>query len=214
MDKNSISTAISKALEDKGKKKFTQTLEAVFNFRGLDTSKPENRINLDIQLPKGRGKVVPIVVFGEQSVALEAEKAGAKVFDSQGIVKLAGDKKQLKKLADVSEFVAAPNMMMVVGKNLGQVLGSRGRLPRPIVGPVPAAIEMAKSRVRLVSKGKYLPTVQCPIGSEAMSLNDLVENFEAVYEKVKNKVSEPNIASIYVKLTMGAPVKMTVIKSS
>ncbi|MDE1798064.1 MAG: 50S ribosomal protein L1 [Candidatus Micrarchaeota archaeon] len=209
MDKTTISKAIEKALEGKGKKKFTQTVEAVFNFKGLDTSKPENRVNLDIQLPKGRGKAVPVVVFGDTAVALDAQKAGAKlVLDAAGIAKLATNPAEVKRLAKECEFIAAPNLMVVVGKNLGQVLGSRGRLPRPIAGNVAEAMKMAASRVRLVTRGKYLPTVQCAIGSEAMSVPDLVENFEAVYEKVKSKVGEPAMGAIYVKLTMGTAVKV------
>jgi large subunit ribosomal protein L1 len=209
MDKTIIQTAIDKALEGKGKKKFSQTVEAIFNFKGIDTSKPENRVNLDVQLPKGRGKVVPVVVFGDTAVALEAQKAGAKaVLDAAGIAKLAANPSELKRLAKECEFISAPNMMVVVGKNLGQVLGSRGRLPRPIVGNVAEAMKNASSRVRLVTRGKYLPTVQCAIGSEAMSSSDLVENFEAVYEKVKNKVGEASMGAIYVKLTMGTAVKV------
>ncbi len=213
MDKTTITTTLEKALADKGKRKFTQSVEIIFNFRGLDTSKPENRLNLDIQLPKGRGKEVPVVVFGEQNVALEAEKAGAfKVLGTADIQKMAADKKGVKALAKTCEFVAAPNMMIVVGKNLGQVLGGRGRLPRPIVGTVQDAIKMAATRVRLVSRGKYLPTVQCLIGTENMSIADLTENFEAVYDKVKAKVTEPVIHSVYVKMSMGPSIKVEAAK--
>ena len=213
MDRITITKTLEKALEGKGKRKFTQSVEVIFNFRGLDTSKPENRLNLDIQMPKGRGKTVPVVVFGEQQVALEASRSGAhKVFGGAEIQKLAADPKELKALVKTCEFIAAPNMMMVVGKNLGQVLGSGGRLPRPIVGPVADAIKAAQTRVRLTSRGKYLPTVQCLIGSETMSIADLAENFEAAYEKVKARVTEPVIHSVYVKLSMGPAVKLEVAK--
>ena len=106
------------------------------------------------------------------------------------------------------EFIAQPSLMVAVGKSLGQVLGSRGKLPRPIIGSVKDSIEQSKRRVRLASKGKYLPVAQCLIGSETMSTDDLAENFEAAYEKVKNKVLEPNIKSVYVKLSMGKPIKI------
>ncbi len=209
MDKKKIVTALEKVLETKGKRKFTQTVEAIFNFRSIDMTKPENRINLDVILPKGRGKNVPVVVFADTGLALEAKKAGADhIYDKAGIETLKANKKELKKIASKAEFVAAPQLMVEVGKNLGQVLGGRGKLPRPIVGSAENAIKQAKSRVRIMTRGKNLPTVFCAIGTEQMSIDDLVENFEVAYEKVKDKVGESAIASTYVKLTMSPTVKV------
>ena len=209
MDKKSLTESLTKALEEKGKRKFTQSMEFIVNFRGIDFTKAENRLNLDVILPKGKGKEQKVIVFADGQVALEAKNAGAnEVIDAAGITKLASDKAHVKLLASDAEFIAQPNMMINVGKSLGQVLGARGKLPRPITGNVKDAITQAKSRVRLVSKGKYLPVAQCVIGSEAMSASDLAENFDAVFEKVKAKATEPNIKSVFVKLSMGKPVKV------
>lgn len=209
MDKKKITEAINAALAEKGKRKFTQSLEFIANFRNIDFSKPENRLNLDILLPKGRGKEQKIIVFADGQMAFDAKSAGAtEVIEGTGIAKLGADKKRLSSMAKEYEFIAQPSLMMPVGKSLGQVLGSRGKLPKPITGAVKDAIEQAKRRVRLASKGKYLPTAQCIVGSETMSAEDLAENFDAVYEKVKAKVLEPNIKSIYVKLSMGKPVRV------
>lgn len=202
--------AIDEALKDKGKRKFRQSVEAVFNFRNYDAAKPENRINVDVTLPKGKGKKAELCVFADGQIALDAKNFGiTEVYDAAGIQRLAQDKKKIKGMVKSYEFLAAPNMMVIVGKNLGQALGGRGKLPRPIVGlNTKEAFIAAQSRVRLVSKGKYLPTVQCIIGSEDMSAADLAENFEAAFEKVKAKVTEACIGSCYVKLTMGTAVKM------
>lgn len=209
MDKQMIQKALEKALESKGKRKFVQSVEAIFNLKNIDTSKPENRINLDIILPKGRGKKVDVIVFAEQQMALDAQKAGAyRVWSNADLQKIAADKKEIKKLAKSCEFIAAPNMMVNVGKLLGQVLSSKNKLPRPITGPIADAIKQAAARVRLTSRGKYLPTVSCAIGTENMDVLDLAENFEAVYEKLKSKVAESNIASAYVKLSMGPAIKI------
>jgi large subunit ribosomal protein L1 len=209
MDKKSVTERITQALEAKGKRKFTQSLEVMVNFRNIDFTKAENRLNLDILLPKGKGKEQKVVVFADGQMALDAKNAGAAdIFDGAGITKLAADKGKLAVLSKSCEFIAQPSLMIQVGKSLGQVLGARGRLPRPVVGSVKDAIAQAKSRVRMVSKGKYLPVAQCLIGSEAMPVSDLVENFYAVYDKVLAKATEPNIKSIYVKLTMGAPIKV------
>ena len=209
MDKKTINESITKALEAKGARKFTQSVEIMVNFRGIDFAKAENRLNLDILLPKGKGKDQKVVVFADGQMALDAKNAGAsEILDGAGITKLAADKGRLAILAKSCEFIAQPSLMIQVGKSLGQVLGARGRLPRPVVGSVKDAISAAKSRVRMVSKGKYLPVAQCLIGSEAMPVADIAENFSAVYDKVLAKATEPNIKSVYVKLTMGKPIKV------
>lgn len=215
MDRKSIADAITQALSDKGKRKFTQSVEFIVNFKGVDFAKAENRLNLDILLPKGKGKEQKVVVFADGQASLDAKNAGATdVIDSAGIAKLASDTPRLKALIKASEFIAQPSLMITVGKSLGQMLGSRGKLPRPITGQVKDAVEQAKRRVRMASKGKYLPVAQCLIGSEAMSVEDLADNFDAAYEKVKAKVLEPNIKSVYVKLSMGKPVKVGASKAS
>lgn len=209
MDRKTITEAITKALEDKGKRKFLQSMELMVNFRNIDFTKAENRLNLDILLPKGKGKEQKVLAFADIQVALDAKNAGAnEVVDNAGIAKLAADRKKVKEMSRVYEFIAQPNMMVQVGKSLGQVLGAKGKLPRPIVGSVKDAVEQARRRVRIASKGKYLPVAQCVIGSETMSAEDMAENFEAVYEKVKAKVLEPNIKSVFVKLSMGKPVRI------
>ncbi len=206
--KENIRKAIEKALEDKGKRKFKQSVEFIINFRGIDFKKPENRLNLSIVLPHEPPKKRKIAVFAEGQTAFDAKKAGFTVFEPQDIEELSKDKKRLKSLAKEYEFIAEPKLMVQVGKSLGQVLGPRGKLPRPIVGSLEATAKQVNSSVRIMTKGKYLPVVQCAIGTEDMSPNDLADNAEAVYEKIRAKVGDQYIKSLYVKLTMGKAVKV------
>ncbi|MEM3361770.1 MAG: hypothetical protein QXH71_03125 [Candidatus Anstonellaceae archaeon] len=215
MDRQEVIKSIQKLLDEyRGKRKFLQSVEAIINFRGVNFSKPENRINLDIVLPKGRGKENPIVIFADGQTALEAKKLGIEhIFSKEDIEKLKNDKKTLKQLAKKHEFLALPTMMVEIGKNLGQVLSTRGKLPRPIVGPVDLAIKQAKNKIRITNKGAYLPTVQFLIGTENMSAEDLAENLEAAYEKIKEKIGGAHlISSIYVKLTMSPAIKIALEK--
>ncbi len=208
MEKKQIKEALEKCFEDKGKRKFIQTVELIVNYRGIDFKKPENRINLDIILPKGRGKESTVIVFADGQPALEAKQAGAKVISGEEIPELAKNKGKLKTMADHSEFLAEPKLMAVVGKHLGQVLGTRKKLPKPLVGNVKIAIEQAKKRTRLATKGKYLPVTQCPVGSENMSIEDLTDNIETIYDQIRTKATEQNIKSVYLKLTMGKAIKV------
>ncbi len=207
--KESLKKAIEKAMEDKGKRKFKQSVEIIFNFRGIDFSKPENRVNLYIRLPKGRGKQNKVAVIGDEATLHKAKKSGADLTISPDeLPEIAKDKRKAKKLANEYIFLAQPQFIGVVAKNLGRILGPRGKTPKPLVGDVERAIKEAKDSVRIRTSGKYMPTLQTLIGTEDMSIDDLLENAEAVIDKLKQKVQMNYLKSAYVKLTMGKPAKV------
>jgi large subunit ribosomal protein L1 len=208
INEEKIKESISKALEDKGSRKFIQSVEMAVNFKNLDMSKQENRLNLDVLLPKGRGKKINIVVFADGNVAADAKAAGADfVIGSADMAKY--KKSEIKKLAKNSEFFAQPQLMVAVGKNFGQLLGGRGKVPKPLVGNVANVIKNARDSVKVRSRGKFLPVVHCAIGTEQMSPDDLAENAKAVLNAIKNKLGgDSNIKSVVFKLSMGKPIKL------
>jgi large subunit ribosomal protein L1 len=209
MEKKKLTEALNKALEEKGKRKFKQSVELIINMRGVDFSKSENRLNLDIVLPKGKGgKALKCAVFAEASVGADAKKAGADLIISPDDIPAWGEKTKAADLAENYFLLAEPKLMGVVAKSLGQYLGKRGKLPKPVVGNIAGVIERSKNSIRIVSKGKYLPVAHAFIGTEAMGTEELLENAEAVYDAVKAKVRESNIKSVYVKLTMGKPARV------
>ncbi|MFA5412712.1 MAG: 50S ribosomal protein L1 [Candidatus Micrarchaeia archaeon] len=210
MDKKKLLDAISKALEDKGKKKFVQSVEFVMNFRGVDFTKPEQRLNLDIPLPNGKGGKEPsVVVIGDENFCAEAKRSGADgtILPTELPV-LGADLAKLKALTNKSVFLAQPNQMGNVAKSIGQYLGPRGKIPKPLIGNMKDSIERTKRSVRIISKGKYLPVAHVLVGSEQMEPAKILENIDAVFEAVTKKVGQPNVKDIYVKLTMGKPVKV------
>jgi len=209
MDKKKLENALKKALEEKGKRKFKQSMEIIVNMRGIDFSKSENRLKLDIVLPKGKGgKEYKAAVFADGVMADQARKAGADLIIGPSDIPSYAEKDKAMDLADNYFLLAQPNLMGEVAKSLGQFLGKRGKLPRPITGDIRQLLETTKKSVRIVSKGRYLPTAQAFIGTEDMTTEDLLENAEAVYDAIKTKVREGNIKSVYMKLTMGKPAKV------
>jgi len=205
LKKENVLKALEEVYKDKGKRKFKQTIEMAINFRGIDFSKPENRLNLEIPLPKGKGKESGVVVFADGDIAVNAKKIGAQVFSGDEIPKIT--KQQIRKHFS-SVLIAQPNLMAVVGKSLGKFLAPRNKLPFPLRGDLKAMVDMAKRTVVVKSKGKYLPVAHVPVGSEDMLPEDIFENIEAIYEKVVNKTGEHNIKSIFLKSTMGKAQKV------
>jgi len=210
MEKKKLIAGIDEMLKEKGKRKFTQSVEVIFNFRGIDFSKPENRLNLDVALPNGKGGKEPkVIVIAEADMGISAKKAGADaVLSVDQLLEYKKDQPKLKKLVQESVFLTQPNLLGQIAKNFGQFLAVRGKMPKPLVGNPENAVNAAKRSVRITSKGKYMPVAQALVGSESMDPKQLAENVEAVYDAVKNKAGASSIKSAYVKLTMGKAVQV------
>jgi len=208
LDKKSVDKAVEQALANKTQRKFTQSVDLAINFRDLDFKKPENRVNLDVVLPHPP-RQVKVAVFAEGQLALDAKKVADAVFNSSDITVFASDKKRQADLLDYS-LLAAPQLMALIGKQLGQLLGTKGKLPKPILPGTNLGDLVAKTRatITLKVKGKMLPCLHCIVGKENMAREQVVENVMAVLEALSKKVPESNIASVYVKTTMGKPVKV------
>ncbi|MFH0922667.1 MAG: 50S ribosomal protein L1 [Candidatus Micrarchaeota archaeon] len=209
VDKKIIEKAVATALEDKGKRKFSQSIDLAINFKDVDFKKAENRISLDITLPYAPKKTV-IAVFADGQLSTDAKAANAdSVFSGADIVSFAADKKRQKELLNYS-ILAAPQLMVQIGKALGQVLGARGRLPKPILpnANLKELFDRTRRTITLKTKGKYLPSLHCIVGSESQSDDQIVENVMAVLDAVEKKTGAASIRTIFVKMTMGKPVKI------
>jgi len=195
--------------ENRGKRKFTQSVDLIVNFKDIDFSKPDNRLNMSIKLPKGKGRESKIMFFtDDKNVAAKAESIGVKVVSSSEIPTLANDKKKLNELLDY-ELLAQPALMPLIAKGLGQFLGPRNKMPKPVAGSdIANIIKDMSSTIYIKSKGKYLPTVHCAVGVEKMSNEDLAENIDEVINTFSKKFGKLHIKSVYVKLTMSKPLKL------
>lgn len=212
-EKNVLEAVEAALAEGKGKRKFTQSIDLAINFRGVDFKKPEDRLNVEVVLPHAPKKI-GVAVFADGALALEAKKAGADlVVSSAEISDYASDKAKQKQLLEFASL-ATPQLMAVVGKQLGQVLATKGRLPKPVMpgANLSELVEKTRRTVVLKSKGKYLPCVHCIVGKESLSAQEIADNVLAVVEAVSKAVGEPRVKSVFVKTTMGKPVKIGAVK--
>lgn len=125
--KQDILEAVKKAKEESKPRNFTQSIDVVITIKDLDVKKPENRIDEEVLLPNGRGKDVKIAFIADGELALQAKNAGANMVINKGELEEMGkDRKGAKKIANRHDFfVAQADMMPLVGRFLGPVLGPR-----------------------------------------------------------------------------------------
>ncbi|MCL4387724.1 50S ribosomal protein L1 [Candidatus Marsarchaeota archaeon] len=195
--------------ENKGKRKFKQSVELAVNFKGIDFSKQENRLNLQVLLPNGKGKQSEVLVFADDgNISSKAKALGVRVVSGSEIQGIASDKAQLNSLLNY-EMIAQPSLMTSVARSMGSFLGPKNKMPKPLIGTdVESMINSVSKSVYLRSKGKYLPTVHCMVGKEDMPLEKISANIDEVINSLAKKLGKQNIKSAYVKLTMSPPVKI------
>lgn len=207
---DSVLKALEEVKEKQKKRGFTQSIDLAINLN-IDTSKPQNRLNEEVILPSGRGKDVKVAVIAEGELALQAKKHADRVITKEELSELAKDKKEAKKLAREYEFfIAQADMMPLVGKTLGAVLGPRGKMPKPVPANADIApfVERLRRTVRLRTKDK--PLIHVAVGTEDMEDSKVAKNVEAVMRLLERKLEKgyDNIKSVYLKTTMGPSIKI------
>lgn len=206
-------SVIREAREHAGKRNFKQSVELIMALKDIDVKKGLS-LNEVINLPNGPNKKAKVCVIASGDLALRARRAGAdKVIEQDELNALAANKREAKRLSkDYDFFLADTQLMPIVGKILGAFLGPKGKMamPLPFNAPVDSIISRLKSSTRARTRGQLM--IACRIGDEDMNDEQLAENANAVINAIEKKLpnGEANIARVYVKFTMGKPVRLLV----
>lgn len=196
--------------ENKGKRKFKQTVELAINFKGVDFTKQDQKLNIEVILPNGKGKTKKIAIFStERNLSEDARKNGVEVIDGNTLEQIKADQARLNALLDY-ELIAQPNLMPAIAKSLGQFLGTRNKMPKPLIGNanIASVANELNKRIQIRNRGKNLPTVHCIVGNEDMEASKIYDNVKEVLGAVTKKLGNNHIKSAYVKLTMSKPIKV------
>jgi len=206
-----IMSAITEARGKSPKRNFEQTFEMAINLRELDMKRPENRVNLRVQLPNGIGGQ-KVLVFASGDLALRARRSGADdVIEPAELGELAKDKKAAKKrLKDYDIFISEAPLMPTVGRVAGPILGPRGKMPTPVPPQAPVDNVIERERRAIVLRSRDKPFVHCKVGKEEMTDEQVAQNIEAIMTNLTGSTKRGlgNIRSVYLKMSMGESVKL------
>jgi large subunit ribosomal protein L1 len=203
---------VKEAKEQSKPRNFTQSIDIIMNIKDLDVKKPENRFDEEVTLPNGRGKEIKIAFIADGELAVQAKNAGIDlVVTKERLEELGKDRKEAKKIANsIDFFVAQADMMPLVGRFLGPVLGPRKKMPKPVPASAKAEpiIERLKSTVKIGVKDQA--SIQTLVGTQDMSDEEITENIEAVLAILDRNLEKGRnqIKSMFIKTTMGSVVRM------
>jgi large subunit ribosomal protein L1 len=210
--KQEILEAVKKAKEQTKPRNFTQSVDVIINIKDLDVKKPENRFDEEVVLPNGRGKEVKIAFIADGDLAVQAKDAGANlIIQKADLEELGKNRKDAKKLANKHDFfVAQADMMPMVGRFLGPVLGPRKKMPKPVPASAKAEPILERLRDTIKVRIKDQPVVQALVGTQDMDDELIAENVEAVLAILDRHLEKgrSQIKSMHVKTTMGPVVRV------
>jgi large subunit ribosomal protein L1 len=214
LDQKTIINAIKEAKEKSKKRSFTQSVELILNLKDIDMKSSEGRIHERIELPHPPPeKPNKICVIATGELALKAKRAKASlVVGKDELGGLAGKKKDLRKIANEYDFfIAEAPLMPRVGKILGPALGPRGKMPVPVPPTADIAGLIKKYRKIVSVRMRNQPVIQCRVGTESMKEEEIAENVQTVLRVIEGKLKRgmKNIKTVYLKPSMGTPVKIT-----
>ena len=212
LDTRNILQAIKEIKDRSEKRNFVQSIDLIINLRDIDLKRPENRFQELIELPYTVGRENKICVIASGEMNLNAKKAGANlVIERRELEALAGDKKKQKELIKTCDFfIAEASLMPLIGRILGATLGPRGKMPSPLPPTADVKEQMEKYRKTVLIRLRSQPILQCRVGDEKMSEKEIAENVQEIMRRIEGKLKRgnKNIMSIYLKKTMGSPVKV------
>ncbi len=211
VDRNKFYTPeeAAKLVKELASAKFDETVEAHIKL-GIDPRKSDQTVRSTVALPHGTGRQVRVVAIAKGEKLKEAEEAGADFVGGEELVK-----KIKEGWLDFDAVVATPDMMGVVGKELGRVLGPRGLLPNPKAGTVGFNIGEIIKEIkagRIEFRNDKTGVVHAPIGKASFDADQIAENLRAFIKAVEAAKPEAAkgtyIKSVHIATTMGPSVKV------
>ncbi|AJF59996.1 MAG: hypothetical protein J4224_01395 [Candidatus Diapherotrites archaeon] len=216
MKDQEVLEALQRMRDASKKRNFVQSIDLTINFKGIDFKKAENRVDVEVTMPNPTGKhseVKTLVFVKDKDFASQLKGKASKIIMDEQIPSL--KKKDVEELvSNYNVLLAEGQAILAVGKYLGQQLAPRGKMPKPIQPSINSFEEMiSKSSTSLnVSnkKGKFMPLVHVTVGREKDEDRKVADNVIAVFNAVVQGLEkrEQNIKSVYLKLSMGPPIKI------
>ena len=216
MEKQEVIKALKELREKSKKRKFTQSIDLLVNFKGLDLKKPEHKIDFYLQLPKPRSKPVKFAAFVDDQLAKQARETFDTVIMKNDIENYKNQKKMQRELAINHDFfIAQADLMIPIASTFGKVLGARGKMPSPKAGcvvPGTAVLAPIKERlqktIRLQTKNEL--SIKVSVGDESMNDEDIAENIILIYNNLLIKLPQEknNLRYVAIKTTMSPLIKI------
>lgn len=152
-----------------------------------------------------------ICVLGDALHCDQAKAADIPFRTVDDLKKMNKNKKEIKKLAkSFDAFLASDSVIKQIPKLLGPGLNKAGKFPTPITHLDNLAEKVMETKATIKFQYKKSPCLGVAVGSVDMSEDELVANVMLSINFLVSllKKNWQNIRSIYLKSTMGKPIRL------
>ncbi|TFG08432.1 MAG: 50S ribosomal protein L1 [Promethearchaeota archaeon] len=224
--KKSLNAAIDfsvmkKEGHEEKKRNFDETVDFIINLKDLDLKDPKSRIDKELILPNDiiKKEIPNICVIASDEILLEAKKIGVDTLSPEELAGLDREEKKDKKkfVKKYDFFVVEDKLMRDVARYLARFLGPVGKMPKPFpsgygiissVDDLKNAVDRYKKIISL--QVKKHPIVQVKVGKKSMEISKILENVKTIVDYIADLMPHKfnNFKSMYIKTTMGKPIKI------
>lgn len=205
-----LQEAIHTILTEGRKRHFVQTIELQIGLKNWDVQK-DKRFSGVVRLPNPCKKSIKVCILGDQVHLDEAKKLGLPCMGVDGLKTIGRNKKPMKKLCKKYNcFLASETVLRQIPKLNGPAFNRAGKFPTVIQH----TDDLAAKVLELQSQVKFQMKKSLCLGVAVANASLTEEQIQANIERSINflisllKKGWQNIKSLYIKTSMGAPVRI------
>lgn len=200
---------ILEASKEKGRK-FTETIELQIGLKNYDPQK-DKRFSGTVQLPNVPRPKLKVCMLGDAKHCEEAHKLGVETMDVEALKKLNKNKKLVKKLAKKhNQFLASETVIKQIPRLLGPGLNKANKFPALVAAGEDLAQKIEDIKCSVKFQLKKVLCMGVAVGNVAMTEREIFVNTQMAVNFLVSllKKNWQNVKVLYLKTTMGTPVRL------
>mmetsp|Transcript_35171 Transcript_35171/g.111986 ORF Transcript_35171/g.111986 Transcript_35171/m.111986 type:complete len:217 (-) Transcript_35171:161-811(-) len=207
-----IRTCINKVLEGAEEKKrgFLETIELQVGLKNYDPQK-DKRFAGNIKLPHIPRPKMKVCVLGDAFHCEKAASLGLDFKNADGLKNFNKNKKLIKKFAKkYHNFLASESLIKQIPRLLGPGLNKAGKFPTLVMQQEDLSAKVDEMKATVKFQLKKVLCLNVAVGHCGMDEQQLVENMKLSINFLVSllKKNWQNIKVVYIKSTMGKPVRL------
>lgn len=198
------------AKDPETKRNFNQTVELQIGLKNYDPQR-DKRFAGSIRLPNTPKPRMTVCILGDEVHCDQAKALGVDFRSADDLKKLNKDKKLVKKLAKSYDFfLASESIIKQIPRLLGPGLNKAGKFPTPLAHSESMKDKVEEMRATVKFQLKKVLCMGVAVGHVSMTEDELLSNIMMSVNFLVSllKKNWQNVKSLYIKSTMGTPIRI------